>query len=221
MKKLICLFVLINIFSFLNVKAQDANKKCYICHSQSTLSIKDSTFGIIKNFYVDSVAYNKSHHAYLNCIDCHSQDFNTIPHSKTALSEQLKCMDCHDEDLVIKGRKFDKINSDFKKSVHYRAFGNKLSCTFCHNPHTIQLKTSSLWKIRNTYPVEDQMCVECHDTEYKWFQGGSQRVDLKAIHSTIDNIKDWQEKKCIDCHTKDNSSHNIIFLSGLKNSHRK
>jgi len=222
MKKFIYVFVLINIFTLLNVNAQDANKKCYICHSQPTLSIKDTTFGIIQDFYVDSVAYNNSHHANLDCTDCHSEDFETIPHSIKTLSEQLRCLDCHDEDLIIKGKKFNKINSDFKKSVHYNVFGNKLSCGFCHDPHTIKLKTSPLWKIRNTYPIEDQMCVECHDTEYKWFQGGSQRVNLKAIHSTINkNIKKWQKKKCINCHTTGNSTHNIIFLSGLKKTHKK
>ncbi len=222
MKKFKYLIVLISIISFISLNAQDVNQKCYICHSQPTLSIRDSTFGIIKNFYVDSVAYNKSHHANLDCIDCHSKDFATIPHSKRALTEHLTCSDCHENDLMIKGKSYSKIASELEKSVHYQVMGNKPDCGFCHDPHTIKLKESSLWKIRNTYPKEDQMCVECHDTEYKWFKGGTQRVNLEAIHSTISkNINNWKEKKCIDCHTKGNKKHNIIFLNGQKTLNSK
>lgn len=220
--KIVPLFFVIVFASFIYTNAQNNNSNCYICHGQPTLSLKDSTYGIIQNFYVDSVAFNRSHHANLNCTDCHSEEFTTFPHPKTALSEHLECLDCHDNDLVIQGKKFSKINNELKKSVHYQAMGNKPDCSFCHDPHTIKLKTSPLWKIRNAYPIEDQMCVECHDTEYKWFKGGKQRVNLKAIHSTVsNNIQKWQEKKCIDCHTKDNAKHDIIFLEGIKDLIKK
>jgi len=193
-----------------------------MCHSQSTLSIKDSTFGVIRDFSVDTLSYKKSTHANLNCTDCHSKNFSTFPHSKKVLSEKLNCTNCQEDDLIVKGKKLNKINSELKKSVHYEAMGNKSDCSFCHDPHTIKLRESQLWKIRDTYPIEDQMCVECHDTEYKWFKGGSQRVNLKAIHSTISkNIKKWQEKKCVDCHTKANERHNIIFLNGVKDLQKK
>ena len=216
MKKLIFVFVLISMF--ITVSAQNANQKCYMCHAQPTLSIKNNAFGIITSFYVDSVAYNKSYHAHLNCTDCHSKNFQKIPHLKKTLSKHLKCLDCHGKNLVVKGEKFSEINAELKKSVHYQKFDNKLACSFCHDPHTMALKKSSFWKIRDNFPIEDQMCVECHDTEYKWFKGSAQRVNLKAIHRTV---KKWREKKCVDCHTNDKYKHDIIFLSGVNTLPKK
>ena len=216
MKKIFSIFFAVTFLSSLYTHAQGTNKYCFMCHSQPTLSIKDSTFGIIKDFYVDSAAYYDSHHGDLECTDCHSEDFADFPHSPAALKEYLTCLECHEKEyLVVKGIKYNKITSELKQSVHYEAMGHKSDCSFCHDPHTIKLKESPLWKIRDTYPIEDQMCVECHDTEYKWFKGGSQRVNLKAIHGTISNdIEKWQGKKCIDCHTKDDAVHNIIYLNG-------
>jgi len=217
MKQIVFLFFAVIFLVTFKAQAQENNNYCFMCHGMATLSVKDSTFGIIKRFDVNEQAFGNSHHGDLDCVECHSEDFADFPHKAETLEEKLQCSDCHDEDLEIHDKNFSKITEEFEESIHYKTMGEEFNCSVCHDPHTMDLRKSSIWEIRKSYPLENQMCVECHDTHFQWREGDSQRVNLKAVHSEVEkDINNWQTKKCIDCHTEKSESglkHNIIELT--------
>jgi len=188
-----------------NMTAEDKN--CLRCHGMQTMAYQDSSTGGIISLYVDSTALKNSEHGGFNCLDCHEDDFKSIPHPQTVKQNRLQCLDCH-----AGMEQFDTAHDQFMKSVHYERLGNKFSCSACHNTHTFH--TSRDKNIKGVIEQDNQVCLSCHNYPHKFAELTSREYpDLKLAHSWLPNVKlHWKSVRCIECHTtnREGFSHQIM-----------
>jgi hypothetical protein len=87
-------------------------------------------------YILDTLQLAMGVHSSFNCIDCHSMDYETYPHNgELKLEPMMTCIDCHGGDETYASWKFDEIEEEFHKSVHYEIYGDQFSCSKCHSQH--------------------------------------------------------------------------------------
>ena len=206
--KLLTVFIFFATVQLFPQSGGDENQHCFRCHSMESLGIKTSDSPVIQNFSLTPAEFNESFHAGFLCIDCHSEEFQGFPHPAKSEIENPFCTDCHDEDLEIKNYKLGEIISSLDNSVHRE----KLSCSGCHNPHTLKLRESLNNSVQKSVRVENQMCFECHNSD----SSGKTNL-LPVIHNTVDNQNgSWNDKKCVDCHgAKVDGTPNVHLINAV------
>ena len=233
--RFIAIIAIISIISGLNSIAQSYENakqhQCLKCHSNSTYTFLNSVKGLEEKrlmnpyFILDTVAMSNSVHKQFDCTDCHSSEYATYPHNGNLKLEPLNsCLDCHGGDESYAKYQFEKIEIEFKKSVHYEVYGDNFTCSKCHNQHTYAATARNSSAVKDIVEFSNQMCLECHNDMKKYqLVSGHENPKLVEIHNWLPNQElHFKNVRCIECHTEVVDSlmvsHNIMNKTkALKN----
>jgi nitrate reductase cytochrome c-type subunit len=204
-------------------QTSEQNQTCLKCHTSQTFSLyNDWTEREEKRlmnplYILDTVKLAMGVHSTFNCIDCHSLDYETYPHNgDLKLEPMMTCIDCHGGDETYASWKFDEIEEEFHKSVHYEEYGDQFSCSKCHSQHYYRPIARVSSNLQEIVEADNNMCLSCHDN-MAMYQLVSDTANLQVVH-----IHDWlpnqelhfKRVRCIECHTQVQDSllvsHNIL-----------
>jgi hypothetical protein len=198
----------------------EESKQCLKCHAQARYMLTDSTTGdsvkmkMYTELRIDPVNFLNGTHGAFKCTDCHSSDYNTVPHPASVKFESdYSCLDCHGGDEQYASFHFETIDEEYALSVHADSLGADFNCWSCHNPHSYKL-TGPNETIVNKVAIDNGMCLTCHGNAIKF----ENLVD-KEIPNLI-NRHDWlpnqalhfKKVRCIDCHAAQNDSLMVAHL---------
>lgn len=199
------------------------NHDCLKCHSQQSYSfhndLMDTEEKRLMNpyFIIDTVQLRNGVHRNFDCTDCHSYEYTTYPHAANLkLEPMMTCLDCHAGDESYASYKFEKIQEEFEKSIHYQTSGDNFTCAKCHNQHyyTATARTSN--SVTEIVDYSNNMCLSCHNDLKKFsLVSGEEKPALVAIHDWLPNQElHFKHVRCIECHTAVEDdlmvSHNIL-----------
>ena len=203
---------------------QDAqHHACLKCHSNQSYSFNNTVTSKVEkrlmnpNFIIDTVAISAGVHKGFNCTDCHSAEYETYPHQANLKLEPLStCLDCHGGDASFATYKFEKIDEEFKKSVHFQVYGENFTCSKCHDQHTYTPTARNSSDVLEIVDYSNKMCLSCHNDmkQYKMVSG-HENPKLVTVHDWLPNQElHFKHVRCIECHTEVvdslNVSHNIM-----------
>jgi hypothetical protein len=218
MKMKYCLFVVIVLSLFLfaeNSKAQSyqdpQHHACLKCHSNQSYTFHNSVTDkdvkhLMNPYYIlDTVALAAGVHKQFDCTDCHSSEYATYPHQANLKLEPLNsCLDCHGGDASFAKYQFERIDEEFKKSVHYKAYDENFSCTKCHSQHTYKATARTSDNVLEIVDYSNKMCLSCHNDMKKYkLVSGHDNPKLVQVHDWLPNQElHFQHVRCIECHTE-------------------
>ena len=204
-------------------KNAELNENCLKCHGQSKYSYQNPELGKI---VFKRMSYNKimnrdlfydSNHKQFKCIDCHAEEYSTFPHAgELRMAEKYNCIDCHGDDPKYQKFNFEKIESEFKESVHSTKHNDDFTCWMCHDAHTYKTIARSNATIRQTVAYDNSICLTCHAdiTKYQLLTD-KKNPNIIAKHEWLPNQEvHFKSVRCIECHAQANDSimvaHNIL-----------
>ena len=196
---------------------------CLKCHSQQSYSFLNSVTNkevrrLMNPYYImDTVAMTAGVHKQFDCTDCHSTEYGTYPHQANLKLEPMNtCLDCHGGDASFAKYQFERIDEEFKKSVHYKISGENFSCTKCHSQHTYKATARNSDNVLEIVDYSNKMCLSCHNDMKKYKMiSGHENPKLVQVHDWLPNQElHFQHVRCIECHTEVADSlmvsHNIL-----------
>ncbi len=203
--------------------SSSANDKCLKCHTHQTITFHNTITNkedkrMMNPLYIlDKDHFASGVHGKFNCTDCHSGEYSKYPHTAELKLEPLgSCLDCHGGDEKYAPYQFEKIESEFKKSVHFQKSGESFTCSKCHNQHYYQPRSRRSFEIGEIVIFSNEMCMSCHSNNGK-FQLMSEKLKpaLSQIHEWLPNQElHFKNVRCIECHTQVVDSlavsHNIL-----------
>lgn len=204
---------------------------CLKCHSNQSITFHNDVTGkevkrLMNPYYVmDTVALKGGVHKNLDCTDCHSSEYATYPHQANLKLEPLNnCLDCHGGDESFAKYKFEQIQEEFEKSVHFQKHGDYFTCTKCHNIHTYVPTARNSSNVLEIVDYSNKMCLSCHNDMKKFgMVSGHPNPVLVKVHDWLPNQElHFKNVRCIECHTEVVDSlmvsHNIMSKDkALKN----
>jgi len=204
-------------------KPLTGNALCLDCHTHQTITFHNSvTDKEVKRMMNPLYILDKDHlaagvHAKFQCTDCHSSDYSQYPHKAELKLEPLgSCLDCHGGDEKYAAYQFEKIEEQFKKSVHFEKSGSSFTCSKCHNQHYYQPKSRTSNQVSEIVLFSNEMCLTCHSNNVKFqLVSDSLKPALSQIHQWLPNQDlHFKNVRCIECHTQVVDSlavsHNIL-----------
>jgi len=223
----ILILIIASDFSSWEVSAQSyqnaQHHQCLKCHSQQSYTFHNSVTNkevkrLMNPYYIlDTVAMTKGVHKQFDCTDCHSSDYATYPHQANLKLEPLStCLDCHGGDASFAKYQFERIDQEFKKSVHYKVYGDNFTCSKCHSQHTYVATARNSDNVLEIVDYSNKMCLSCHNDMKKYqLVAGHENPKLVQVHSWLPNQElHFQHVRCIECHTEVADSlmvsHNIM-----------
>jgi len=186
--------------------AQEEQEKiiCFDCHSDKLLTKTDE---LTKNLFINQVKFKNSVHKNLSCTDCHSPEFEEIPHNKNIEKVGMTCIDCHGQGEIFR---FETIQGQLKKSIHFEKIGKNFNCSVCHNIHSFYISTRNTSDIKATVKYNNLFCIKCHQKKLE-----------ESSHSFLPHKKrHWQSVRCIDCHAKAGDKMVSHFIDKKENAVR-
>lgn len=199
------------------------DKTCLDCHGSQTFSIfnewtEREERRLMNPLYIlDTVQLGMGVHQSFNCVDCHSMDYETYPHNaELKLEPMMTCIDCHGGDETYASWKFDEIEEEFHKSVHYEIYGDQFSCSKCHSQHYYRATARVSSRLQEIVETNNNMCLSCHDNMSRYqLVSENQNPKLVQVHSWLPNqALHFRRVRCIECHTEVQDSllvsHNIL-----------
>ncbi len=188
-------------------KLSRLSKPCMRCHSMETLAYRDLRTGEFKNLWVDKKAYLESNHGQMDCFQCHRRRYyKTSPHRASSRQTALHCFDCHkggeNDKFADRRYDFDRIDKQFRHSVHYKALPKTFNCFSCHDPHQFEVAYKKK-TAREVIKQDNGFCLKCHATRTK-FSALTKREfpELRRTHRWLPNAEQhWRAVRCIECHT--------------------
>jgi len=209
------LFVVILSFPFLRINAQSyndpQNHKCLKCHSNQSYSFYNGLLAkeekkLMNPYYIiDTIALRHGVHNKFDCTDCHSADYATYPHNANLKLEPMNnCLDCHGGDESYATYKFEKINEEFQKSVHYKVYGDNFTCAKCHSQHTYSTTARTSSDVLEIVDYSNKMCLSCHNDMKRYkLVSGRENPQLVVVHDWLPNQElHFSHVRCIECHTE-------------------
>src|SRR5659263_280534 len=207
------------------------NNLCLKCHTHQTITFHNTLTNaedrrMMNPLYIlDKNHLESSVHAKFKCTDCHSSAYGTYPHNAELKLEPLgTCLDCHGGDEKYAAYQFEKIDEEFRKSVHFQKSGESFTCSKCHNQHYYQAKSRKSPIVGDIVSFSNDMCMSCHSNNTK-FQliSDTLKPALSHIHEWLPNQElHFKHVRCIECHTEVVDSlmvsHNIMSKD---KAHRK
>jgi len=197
--------------------------QCLKCHSSQTYSFHNDLMDteekrLMNPYYIiDTVALRHGVHNQFNCTDCHSYEYTTYPHKANLKLEPLAtCLDCHAGDEATAKYQFEKIDEEFKKSIHYQVYGESFTCSKCHSQHTYSPVARTSSDVLEIVNYSNKMCLSCHNDMKRYeLVAGHANPQLVEVHSWLPNQElHFKNVRCIECHTQVvdslNVSHNIM-----------
>ncbi len=196
-------------------KNAELNENCLKCHGQSKYSYlnPESNKIVFKRMSPGRIMnrdlFYDSNHKQFKCIDCHAEEYNTFPHAgELRMAEKYNCIDCHGDDPKYKKFNFEKIESEFKESVHSTKHNEDFTCWMCHDAHTYKTIARSNATIRQTVAYDNSICLTCHAdiTKYQLLTD-KQNPNIIAKHEWLPNQEvHFKSVRCIECHAEANDS---------------
>lgn len=196
---------------------------CLKCHSQQSYSFTNTVTNkemkrLMNPYYImDTVAMVNGVHKQFDCTDCHSSEYSTYPHQANLKLEPLStCLDCHGGDESYAKYQFERIDEEFKKSVHFKVSGDDFSCTKCHSQHTYKATARTSDNVMEIVDYSNKMCLSCHNDMKKYqLIAGHENPKLVQVHEWLPNQElHFKHVRCIECHTEVTDtlmvSHNIM-----------
>jgi hypothetical protein len=212
--------------SFVSPFAED-NERCFKCHGQNTYEYANVNLGrqvkalMFSERIINRDDFYRSNHRSFSCTDCHSDEYVKFPHSgELRMEQQYNCIDCHGGDEKFARFKFEEIEAQYKKSVHFKMEEEGFSCWKCHNPHTYRLNARSSTDMKETVLYDNNICLNCH-SNYNHFQLLSDREEINVLkkHEWLPNqTSHFKNVRCIECHSEVN---NEVLISHLINPKEK
>ena len=197
--------------------------QCLKCHSNQSYTFHNDLMDkkeirLMNPYYVlDTIALRKGVHQAFDCTDCHSYEYATYPHKSTLKLEPLAtCLDCHGGDETFASYQFERIEDEFKKSVHYKVYGDNFTCSKCHSQHTYAATARNSSDVLEIVDYSNKMCLSCHNDMKKYqLVAGHANPKLVQIHDWLPNQElHFAHVRCIECHTQVADSlmvsHNIL-----------
>ena len=210
--------IFVSVFLFFatgNILAQSyqnaQHHKCLKCHSNQSYSFLNTVKNKIEKrlmnpyFIIDTVELTQGVHKQFDCTDCHSSEYATYPHLATLKLQPLStCLDCHGGDASFASYQFERIDSEFKKSVHYKVYGDNFTCTKCHSQHTYKATARTSSDVLEIVNYDNQMCLSCHNNMKKYkMVSGHDNPKLVEVHDWLPNQElHFAHVRCIECHTE-------------------
>ena len=201
----------------------DENEQCFRCHGEKNYILKDTLLGLEKNVSmcaqnsVDRDEFYTSVHWSFSCLDCHSDEYLEFPHALSLRFEEYwTCMDCHGYDENFAQYKFEQIEEDHIKSVHYTASDGEFSCWSCHDPHSYKLLTRESHDISEVILESNATCLRCHGSEDAFRLLSNRELgNVVPEHEWLPNQSlHFKSVRCIECHSQLNDSlliaHNVM-----------
>ena len=196
---------------------------CLKCHSNQSYSFHNDVTGLeqkrlMNPYYIlDTVAMSSGVHKQFDCTDCHSSEYGTYPHQANLKLEPLStCLDCHGGDASFASYHFERIDEEFKKSIHYKVYGDNFTCTKCHSQHTYKATARTSSNVLEIVDYSNKMCLSCHNDMKKYkLVAGHENPKLVEVHDWLPNQElHFAHVRCIECHTEVTDSllvsHNIL-----------
>ncbi len=205
----------------------EANERCFKCHGQNTYEYTNESQGkkvralmfpeqiVIRNdFY-------RSNHKSFSCTDCHSEEYVKFPHAgELRMEQQYNCIDCHGGDEKFARFKFEEIEAEYQKSIHFKLEDVGFSCWKCHGPHDYRISIRNSTNLKETILYDNNICLNCH-SNYNHFKLLSDRDEINILekHEWLPNqAAHFKNVRCIECHSEVN---NDILVSHLINPKEK
>lgn len=189
---------------------EEENNKCLACHGQAKYQYTNESLGTVVTEMMCSERivlkdeFYRSNHKSFACIDCHSAGYETFPHpGELRMEAMYNCLDCHSNDLQFAHYNFEKIDSEYRQSIHVKLETEGFTCWDCHNPHTYRITARSRGSIE-TVAYDNAICLNCH-SDFNRFQLLSEREEINIIdkHDWLPNQKlHFAGVRCIECHAK-------------------
>jgi len=212
-------------FKAVNDKVQDtasfvspfneANNRCFKCHGQDKYEYTNATLGkqvkdiMCSERIISKKEFYSSNHKSFGCTDCHSEEYTKFPHAGTLRMEQKYiCLDCHGGDEKFAKYHFEEIDSEYRKSTHFKMEGDGFTCWKCHNPHTYKISVRTNINLKETIAYDNSICLNCH-SDFSRFQLLSNKAEMDIIkeHDWLPNqASHFANVRCIECHTKINNN---------------
>ncbi len=218
------LFILVLCFCTVGVKALNsdsipknvvANRQCLKCHGSKYYTyyndwIERNVKERMNPFYViDSAEYYQANHKNFTCIDCHSYEYEEFPHQGYLRMEPAyNCMDCHDSGDEWEKYNFNKIQSEYEKSIHSQKHNETFGCWMCHNPHEYKISARVEENIKDVIAYDNAICLNCHaDIDEYMFIAKNGIPNILETHEWLPNqAKHFKSVRCIECHTQRNDT---------------
>ena len=179
------------------------NRPCLRCHGMPGLAERDANSGALVNYHVDADALAASSHNEMACNECHGSGFKIWPHAAETKMETRQCADCHIENSKFDRRKFEKIEREFNRSVHFQLQPETFDCFACHDPHTLQRLTNKTVDLGALVTLNNGVCIDCHPKENQVSpMSGKPIQGLNESHRWLPNAGlHWDAVRCIECHS--------------------
>jgi hypothetical protein len=214
-----------SLFETENEKARDTttfvsrfdadNNRCFKCHGQEKYEYTNETIGkqvkdiMCSERIVRRKEFYSSNHRSFSCTDCHSEEYVKFPHSgELRMEQKYICIDCHGGDEKFAKYHFEEIDSEYRKSTHFKMEDEGFSCWKCHNPHTYKITVRNSTNLKETIAYDNAICLNCH-SDYNHFQLLSDKAEIDIIkkHDWLPNqALHFANVRCIECHTKINNN---------------
>lgn len=218
------LYIIFSI-NFVNAQGYQNAKEhtCLKCHASQTFHFNNPVIEkeqkrMMNPYYVlDTVALNSGVHVQFDCTDCHDYEYTNYPHNAELKLQPLStCIDCHGGDESYASYQFERIEEEFRKSVHYTVYGDDFSCAKCHSQHTYSATARNSSNVLKIVDYSNKMCLSCHGEMIKYQTiSEKEQPQILQVHHWLPNQElHFKHVRCIECHTEVvdslNVSHNIL-----------
>lgn len=203
------------------------NERCFKCHGQSTYEYTNDNLGrqvkelMFSERIIDRNTFYNANHKSFSCTDCHSEEYTKFPHAGELRMEQMyNCIDCHGGDEKFARFKFEEIETEYQKSVHFKLEEEGFTCWKCHGPHDYKVSVRHTGNLKETILYDNNICLNCH-SNYNHFQLLTERQEINIVkkHDWLPNqATHFKNVRCIECHSEVN---NDILVSHLINPKEK
>ncbi len=191
--------------------AEDNEQNCLRCHGKLAFTITDTVSGLSRKelmaeyHFISPDAFYNSVHWSFSCLDCHSEGFRSFPHSiETRFETGWSCLDCHGYDPTYAQYKFEEIDAEYQKSIHYTATDGAFTCWQCHDAHYYNPLARETGSGRENILKSNEMCLHCHGNPD--MMGLVTEKELTMVlprHEWLpDTDRHLAAVRCIDCHTR-------------------
>ena len=197
------------------------NQLCFICHGQGKYEYTNETLGkqvkalMCSERIVRKDEFYRSNHKSFSCIDCHSSEYQTFPHSgELRMEQKLACLDCHGGDENYAQYHFEAVDTAYQKSTHFKLEEDGFNCWKCHNPHTYKISVRNKDNLKETIAYDNAICLNCH-SDFNRYQLLSDKEEINIItkHDWLPNqASHFANVRCIECHTEINNNIPVSHL---------
>ncbi|HUW93757.1 MAG TPA: cytochrome c3 family protein [Bacteroidales bacterium] len=191
--------------------ANENNENCLKCHGRLVYTITDTVSGLTRkdlmaeHTFISPDAFYKSVHWSFNCLDCHGEGFKSFPHPLEVRFETgWSCLDCHGYDPAYAQYKFEEIDIEYQKSIHYTATDGAFTCWQCHDAHYYNPLARGTGDGRENILRSNEMCLHCHgNPEVMGLVTEKELTMVLPRHEWLPNVdRHLAAVRCIDCHTR-------------------